>query len=378
MRFSFEVVHVPGKEHYTADALSRAPLKNSNTQEEDVLNQDINAYVQHVRVGLPFTDSRLTEIFQHQGEDEVCRTLKMYTQEQWPEKWQLSSSLRPYWPHRGEITCPDGLLLFGSRILVPSALRLEMLEHLHEGHQGITKCRRRSLQSVWWPGLSTEIYDMVKNCRKCCINEKNKPEPLVAAPFPQKPWEKVGVDLMQMKKMNYIVLVDFYSRYIELARLADMTSKESIKHMKSIFARHGIPQTIISDNGTQFSSEEFKNFAREYGFTHVTSSPMHASGNGEAERAVRTVKELLEPSEDPYAALLAYRTTPLENGFSPAEMLMARRLHTKLPAEPCTLTAKVPSSEQLQSKEENARFKETMLFNRRHGAKPLPQLTHGD
>ena len=85
--------------------------------------------------------------------------------------------------------------------------------------------------------------------------------------------------------------------------------------MKSIFARHGIPQQVWSDNGPQFSSNMFKKFSEDYNFTHTTSSPRYPASNGEAERAVRTVKEMLKKCDDPYLAMLIYRSTPLHNGF---------------------------------------------------------------
>ena len=87
--------------------------------------------------------------------------------------------------------------------------------------------------------------------------------------------------------------------------------------MSSIFARHGIPETVITDNGPQYSSEMFKEFAREYGFVHVTSSPHFPQSNGEAERAIRTVKNLLKKPYDPYLAMLGYRSTPLAVGYTP-------------------------------------------------------------
>ena len=87
-----------------------------------------------------------------------------------------------------------------------------------------------------------------------------------------------------------------------------------ISHLKSIFARHGIPEVVVSDNGPQYSSAVFEEFSKEYEFDHVTSSPKYPQANGEAERAVKTIKQLLEKNSDPYLALLVYRSTPLENG----------------------------------------------------------------
>lgn len=103
-----------------------------------------------------------------------------------------------------------------------------------------------------------------------------------------------------------------------------------------MFSRHGICEFLKSDNGPQFSDSHFKAFAAEYGFVHITSSPKFPQSNGEAERAVQTVKNLTKAS-DPYLALLTYRATPLQNGYSPAELLMGRRLRTAVPALPTLL-----------------------------------------
>ena len=149
--------------------------------------------------------------------------------------------------------------------------------------------------------------------------------------LPDRPWQKVATDLFHLQKMDYLLVIDYFSRYIEIAKLSQTTSLEVVKHLKSIFARHGIPKIIMLDNGSQFSSHSFEEFSTEYGFTHLTSSPTFSQSNGEAERAVKTVKLLLKKEKDPHLALLSYRTTPLQNGYSPAELLMGRRLRTTVP-----------------------------------------------
>ena len=141
----------------------------------------------------------------------------------------------------------------------------------------------------------------------------------------------MGTDLFEWRKKNYLLIVDYYSRYIEISRLDRTTADEVISRTKSIFARHGIPEIVVSDNGPQFSATHYSNFAQSYGFDHITSSPYFPQSNGEAERAVGTIKRLLNKEEDPYMALLAYRTTPLQNGYSPSELLMSRRLLSTVP-----------------------------------------------
>ena len=152
------------------------------------------------------------------------------------------------------------------------------------------------------------------------------------SPLPQRPWEKIGTDLFELKGKSYLLLVDYFSRYIEVVKLSSTTTKSVVAAMKPVFARHGIPDMIVSDNGPQYSSQEFQEFAEDYGFQHVTSSPYHPQGNGEAERAVKTVKKLLRDTDDPNLALLSYRSTPLSwCQHSPVELLMGRQIRFTLP-----------------------------------------------
>ena len=110
----------------------------------------------------------------------------------------------------------------------------------------------------------------------------------------------------------YLVLVDHYSDYIELEPLRNTWGVTVIRAIKRNFARHGIPDECVTDNGPQFVSHEYASFAREYGFTSIKSSPYHSRGNGKAESAVKIAKNIIKKSrfEDPYLALLAYRVTP--------------------------------------------------------------------
>ena len=169
------------------------------------------------------------------------------------------------------------------------------------------------------------------------------------SPFPNRPWEKVGTDIFEWRNSSYLLVIDYYSRYIEVAKLSSMTSQNIVQHFKSIFACHGIPETVISDNGPQYSTALFKSFSEQYGFTHVTSSPKYPQANGAPERTVRIVKGLLNKSDDPYLAMLAYRSTPLENGYSPAELLMGRWLRTIIPVLPKQLKLKLPDANKLRS-----------------------------
>ena len=128
---------------------------------------------------------------------------------------------------------------------------------------------------------------------------------------------------------------------LRIASLKSTTTENAINHLKSFFCRHGIPEITVSNNGPQFAATTFSKFAEEWGFTHLTSSPHYPQKNGEVERAVKTAKDLIIKSEDPYLALFSYRSTPLENGNTPVELLMGRKLRSTLPLAPEKLTPKL-------------------------------------
>ena len=200
--------------------------------------------------------------------------------------------------------------------------------------------------------------------------------------FPDHPWQKVATDLFEFQKSQYLLVIDYCSRFIEIAKLSTTTSTSIITNLKSIFSRHGIPEIVRSDNGPQYSSEQFAEFANHYGFSHITSSPKYPQSNGAAERAVRTVKDLLKKNkmhhDDMYMAMLAYRSTPLENGLSPAEMLMGRKLRTNVPVEPQQLNPRIPNHSHLHQKEHQQQEKQRRNFYKRHRAvtsKPLKRGT---
>ena len=117
---------------------------------------------------------------------------------------------------------------------------------------------------------------------------------------PDRPWSRIGSYLFEFNGIHYVLSVDYYSKWIEVAKLDDLASNNVICHLKSQFARYGIPDKLISDNGPQYASSAFKEFSRSYGFLHTTSSPLYPQSNGEAKRAVQTIENLLKIHTRPY------------------------------------------------------------------------------
>ena len=187
MRFKFTISHVLGKSLLVADELSRAPCAEA-VDEDLLLQQETAAYVNIVVQNLPATEKQLERIRCHQEEDEECKLAAEYCRSGWPSRQSLSGTMKLYYSVATEISVKDSLLMRGNRVVIPAVLRLEMLDQLHTGHQGISKCRECARQSLWWPGLSRQLEELVKNCsvHRKCSNQRR--EPLIPAALPDLPW----------------------------------------------------------------------------------------------------------------------------------------------------------------------------------------------
>ena len=129
--------------------------------------------------------------------------------------------------------------------------------------------------------------------------------------------------------------MDYYSRDVEISTVSKhVNTIDTILKIKRVFSRHGIPDILFSDSGPQFDSNEFHNFAADWGFQHITSSPKYPQSNSKVERAVQSMKMILKKRTDEYVALLSYRNTPLYNGYSPAQLSMRCKLKTGVPCHP--------------------------------------------
>ena len=233
MRFDFSISHVAGKDLNIADTLSRAPVENMSQSDTDFENET-KAFVDVVMSNLPASQNRIELIKTESAKDEICRNLISYCRDGWPEKSKLDEKLRPYWTMQGEFTVHDNLLFKGTRIVIPHSLQNEILNRVHDGHQGIVKCRERARSSVLWLGLSSELEAVVKNCQKCIENTNDHAEPLLPTEFPKRPWQKVASDLFELNGQMYLLVIDYFSRYIEIAKLFNTSSQSVINHLKSI------------------------------------------------------------------------------------------------------------------------------------------------
>ena len=155
---------------------------------------------------------------------------KYTIQKGWPSTIkELPSEIQPYWTFRKEVTIKDGLILKGTRKVVPSMKQVEILKVIHEGHLGLTKCKLRAKETVYWPGLYAKLEKLVLNCQLClkCLQSKHK-QPLqmsLGQKIPAFPWTKIATDIFPFEGDSYLLLVDYRSRYPIICKLTSMTAQ---------------------------------------------------------------------------------------------------------------------------------------------------------
>ena len=219
------------------------------------------------------------------------------------------------------------MVLFGEILVVPASLRPDMLQVIHEGHLGRDKCKTRARVSLYWPLMGVDMEEVVGRCA-VCQKYRDANQKGATHSVPALRWQQVALDIMTHKGKDYLVAVDYLSTFHGIALLERKTAACVSMHLKSMFARHGIADHLMSDN-MPFASCEFQAFAKEWRVKLTTSSPTYAQSNGQVERFVSVVKQMLrkadEEGRDPYLALLAYRNTAVTGmSYSPAQMLMGR------------------------------------------------------
>ena len=271
--YNINLIYKRGSEMYLADALSRA---FPSSIEEEQFERDIHSerFIHLVSTESYVTNRKIAAIKAENRDDETMQQLRDQINQGSPEQKSLVPAvLQPYFPYRHDLTTDDELIYKAHNILIPPKLRSETLCKLHHSHQGIEKTKRLARESIFWPGISKQIEDHVSQCETCLENAtSNAREPLKPRAIPQRPWQKVGTDLFEWKGKPHLIVVDYYSRYPEVGELRDAKARTVISKTKSIFNKHGIPDEVISDNGPQYSSHEYKEFASDYDFTHTTIS----------------------------------------------------------------------------------------------------------
>lgn len=367
--YDVTIEYKPGKDLIYADYLSRI----SPTQGQMI-------ELEHTIHTIQISEKQLEIVRDATAKDQQLSALREQVIRGWPEKaTDAPKIIRNFFSMRDCISVEDGVLFVGQRMIIPEQLKSEYLERIHTGHLGITKCQLRAKDSIYWPGMSTDIEKYVKECIFCLQNSRSQSaEPMMAHELPTQPWEILSSDLFELEGKTFLLIADHFSKMPFVKLLRSTVSDDIIQYFKELFSVHGIPKRVFTDNGPQYASRQWSEFAENWEFEHVTSSPRYPQSNGFAERMVGVVKQILKKAKESgmeaRKALLAYRATPITTHLpSPAELLFKRKIKTNLP------TRNLPDRASYEYRQIMERDKENneTSYNEKMHVKPLSDLLPG-
>ena len=334
-QFNFNFEYIKGVDNVHGDYLSRSPLRESEpVQEPNELIFVVNS--------LDDTPVTFVDIKNHTDADPNLCTLKEYIKHGFPN--HVHPSVSEFKSNSQDLTIVKGCIMYRNRVFVPKPLRSKILSQFHEGHPGICHMKSIVRALIWYPGIDKDVATLVKQCT-LCRNVLPKPSQncFLEWPTPRNNWSRIHIDHFFFSDKTFLLVIDARSKYIECELVKDTSTTETIETLRQIFSRHGLCETIVSDNATCFSSHEFKTFVDQNCIVHITPPPYSPSSNGQAERAVRVIKELLKKNVRGSLrtrlsnVLLYYRNTPHSTtNVSPSVALNSRTYVTiKEKVNPC-------------------------------------------
>ena len=271
-------------------------------------------------------------------QDKILGKVLTYVQSGWPA--QVQESLKPSQTRQMEIGMESGSLMWGIRVLIPENLQNKVLSALHENHPGITRMKAIARSYFWWSGLDRDIESVAKSCSNCQALQANPPAaPLHPWVSPDTPRQRVHVDFAgPFQGKMFFILVDTHSKWPEVITMSSTTSQHTIEALRSVFSRFWLPDQLVSDNGPQFTSDEFAYCMNRNGIKYILSAPYHPSSNGLAERFLQTFKRAMRAGEKDGLSLnhrlseflFTYRATShATTRASPGELFLQRKLRTR-------------------------------------------------
>lgn len=375
--YDVDIRYKPGKEMFLADTLSRAYL-NTNHASSQV---ETETEMVNMCESVPISPESYADIKEATAQDDTLQAVKHLILTGWPDHLkQCTQETAPYFDIRDELSYQDGVIFRGTRVIVPRQARPVIRQRLHRAHMGANSTIRRAKECVYWPGIAADLRDYISKCELCnSYKPQQQKETLISHELPDRPWQKIGVDIFTLDSCDYLCCVDYYSDYFEVDRLHKKDANAIMKILQRHFTTHGIPETVFSDNGPPFNSKTFEQFAKDYQFTHQTSSPEYPQSNGKVEATIKIAKNLMKKSKKADGnfklALLEWRNIPTEGlNSSPAQRFFGRRTRTLLPIKNSLLKPELQTK--VKEKKRIKQNKQERFYNR--GAKELPALEKGD
>ena len=369
--FNYTMIYSPGKENI-ADYLSRHSA--TETRCTNSVEKDIKAMVmtEHAII--------LQDFQKHTKMDEELQTVTERIQKNDWDDYKNHPHILPYWNMRYELYMCEDMILRYNKIIVPKALRKQVVSVAHrQGHQGTNRTRQMIRQKYWFPDLNKLVDDEIKACLPCqaAVNI-NCSEPLKMSELPTRPWDCVAADYCGPFYDGYYAfsIIDEYSRYPEVMFTTTTSFKALKPKLKAIFATYGVPRILKTDNGPPFNSENFERFAQETGFHHRRTTPEHPQSNGAIEAFNKVIEKTARIAQvqhtdykvDIQDTLMAYRATPHPaTGYPPYALMFNREVRTNLDHLP---TTQPPQDPEVRRHDAAYKAKIKSYGDKRRSAKP--------
>lgn len=374
--FDYSIEYAKGCEN-NADAFSRLPLVVSDQEclpEKNYLNfiLDNTNFVDHKSV-----------------KAETAKDLelsKLYSAIQTGNFTGLDkTTFKPFLIRSSELSIEFGIIMWGYRVVIPRKLRPKLLQTVHASHFGIVKTKSLARSFMWWPGIDSDLENMIKSCNACLSVRPDPPKaPLITWEATDRVWSRIHIDFAGPINKNYfLIITDSHSKWPEVFKTKQITTSFTISKLREIFARFGLPETIVSDNGTQFTSSLFQKFVKLNKIKHITSAPGHPATNGAAENSVKSFKNGLK------SALTDGKTTDIDiimqrylfdyritehcsTRESPAKIMFARKLRSRFTfVNPPTVKENISISSEKQRNDFKGNRQVTFELNERVSIRDL-------
>ncbi|KII72917.1 Transposon Tf2-6 polyprotein [Thelohanellus kitauei] len=334
-RYDYKIEYRNTKEHGNADALSRLADKPDYNFDRQEGKEDhdtvckISSFSRQINIKNPQI------IIEATAKDPITSGVIQMLRNGWVEK--VPNELLNFKKNANALSIENNCLLYGNRLVIPEVLQKDVLKILHLGHLGVQKMKSLARSAVFWTGIDGDIESLCRKCIRCDLYRNQLPK-LENHPWEaeKNPWVRIHIDhAVNFFGTNWLIIVDSYSRYPCVHKTSSLSSESTIRLLEEDFAHFGYPLTIVSDNGTSFSSDEFTSWCDKRGITWISGAPYHPATNGLAERFVQTFKRALQrstlsPDQALLEFLIQYRRTPQSNGKSPGELLNGRVIRSQI------------------------------------------------
>ena len=373
--YSFEIQHLVGEKMFAADTLSRYPVGKADSEDvelADELNVASIRIVSSIAHSSDTFGTSVEDIREAAALDEQYQLLlETVSDNKFASTRETEhNAIKEFYHVRDRLSVVDGLLTYtfdcsAPRLIVPRALRSQVIKNIHAAHQGRESILARTRNSVYWPGITNDIITSCESCPECQKMAPSQPkEPLVMTKPPEYPFQQAVADLFSKNSTSYLAYACRLTAWLEVAHFpSSVPSREVIKVLREFFHRFGIPEEISLDGGPNLDSLECLEFLKSWGVARRLSSAYYAQSNGRAEVAVKTAKRILTGNTGPRGslntdaaskALMQYRNTPIKGtDTSPAQLLLGRSIRDSVPQPPSAYKVSAKWQQMLRQREKS-------------------------